>query len=662
MRRSPWELLALPALGLARLLPESGGGLYLRLAAATACLLIPGSLVARALGRPSLSAALGWSLAGLFGASAVVFAVHGSLWLALGLYGAIGVAALPFAFRPREGRSSRGAWIVAGVGALFGIALWHVAGSLDGDALFHLARVRKLDAFGDLHLRTVDEFADGGLHPGYAFPLWHVLLALIARVAGVDPGAVLLREASVLVPVGFVVVLEAGVAVFRTAWAGAAVLLAQVAFVGLAPGHGGAYTALALPATAARQLVVPAAIALFFVFVREPSRTGAASIAAAALGLAVVHPTYALFLAIGLGGYVIARLMLARRELRRGIAGLAALLVPAGAFSLWLWPVVRETASHDPSRAERLRALRHYAGQLDVSSVDKFHLAPEVISRAGAVAVAALLCVPLAGFASRRRWAALVLGGSLVVLVLVLTPWLFTRFSDAVSLSQARRLVGSLPFAFALAGGAAVLARLLRIAVLPVALGAGIAFQLAWPGDFGYVLHGGGPAFAVWVAAAGATLALIVAASLRRSIALDDCGPLAAAAAALFVVPVAVHGFWHWSAARSARSPLTPGVERVLERTVPKGAVVFSDDETSYWVAAAAPVYVAVAPPGHVADTKANRPYGRRRDAQRFFRTGDLAIPRRYRADFVLLRRLRYRISLDLPRVYADRRFALYRS
>jgi hypothetical protein len=99
----------------------------------------------------------------------------------------------------------------------------------------------------------------------------------------------------------------------------------------------------------------------------------------------------------------------------------------------------------------------------------------------------------------------------------------------------------------------------------------------------------------------------------------------------------------------------------VLERTVPKGAVVFSDDETSYWVAAVAPVYVAVAPPGHVADTKANRPYGRRRDAQRFFRTGDLAIPRRYGADFVLLRRLRYKISLDLPRVYADRRFALYR-
>ena len=235
MRRVPWELLALPALVVARLLPETGAGLYARLAAATVCLLVPGSLVARALGRPSVSAAIGWSLTGLFGAAAVMFAVHSSLWLALGLYGAAGVVALPFALRRSGSDPVPGRWIVAGVGVLFGIALWHVAGSLDGDALFHLARIRKLEAFGGLHLRTVDEFRDGGLHPGYAFPLWHVLLALVARLGGVDPAAALLHEASVLVPIAFVVVFEAGVAVFRTAWGGAAVVLAQVALIGSRP-------------------------------------------------------------------------------------------------------------------------------------------------------------------------------------------------------------------------------------------------------------------------------------------------------------------------------------------------------------------------------------------------------------------------------------------
>ena len=71
---------------------------------------------------------------------------------------------------------------------------------------------------------------------------------------------------------------EAGVAVFRTVWAGLAALLAQAALIGLAGGHGGSYTALALPATAARQLLVPAAIALFFLGLRRP---GAAAIATA---------------------------------------------------------------------------------------------------------------------------------------------------------------------------------------------------------------------------------------------------------------------------------------------------------------------------------------------------------------------------------------------
>ena len=52
--RVPPLLLALPLLGFARLLPEYGVGLWLRLAAATLVLLLPGRLVARALGRPGV--------------------------------------------------------------------------------------------------------------------------------------------------------------------------------------------------------------------------------------------------------------------------------------------------------------------------------------------------------------------------------------------------------------------------------------------------------------------------------------------------------------------------------------------------------------------------------------------------------------------------------
>jgi hypothetical protein len=659
--RLPRELVLLPVLAIARVLPDSGLGLYLKLSAATLVVLLPGSLLARALGRPSVSATLAWSLAGIFGAGAVMFVVHGSLDLALGLYVAFGAGGLVALLRRAEWVPRRRPAGVILLGVVLGALLWHVAGTLDGDALFHLARVRKLLAFSDLHLRTLDEFKDGGLHPGYAFPLWHLLLAFVSRLGGVEPGRVLLHEASILSPLAFAAVYESGVAVFRSRAAAFAALLATVALFALGGGHGGSYVFLALPSTTARQLLVPAVIALFFWFVRRPSRSAAATLAASGLGLALVHPTYALYVLIPLAGYVAARAMLARVEVKRGIAGLAALLVPAGAVSLWLLPIVRETASHNPSDAELARSLRHYGDQIVVYSLHSYRIAAELYVRTGAVAVAALVLVPLAAAARRRRWAAFVLGGTVLVAALTLVPPFFTTFSDVVSLSQARRVVGFVPLAFAFAGGAAVLSRRLGGLVLPVALGAGSGLELAWPGDFGGSPAGGGPALATWIGVIGGACALVGATLARPEWGpRDRPGALTALAAALFVLPVAVSGFSHWSARPAARG-LTPGLVRALHRYVPKGSVVFSDDSTAYRIAAAVPVYVNAAPPGHVADTKPNRPFARRNDALSFLASGDLAIPRRYRAQFVVLDLRRRAPHLRLPRLYDDADFALYR-
>ncbi|HEV7132785.1 MAG TPA: hypothetical protein VGN27_03510, partial [Gaiellaceae bacterium] len=174
--RVPPLLLAVPLLGLARLLPGEGVGLWLRLAAATLVLLLPGRLVARALGRQGPSSALVWSCALVAGALAFTFAVHGPLDLTLALVLAAGAVALPFSWRRRarvSPESLRGRGLVALAGIGLGMALWSVEGVIHGDALFHLGRMRKLLDFGSLSLRTVDEFKDGGLHPGYAFPLWH---------------------------------------------------------------------------------------------------------------------------------------------------------------------------------------------------------------------------------------------------------------------------------------------------------------------------------------------------------------------------------------------------------------------------------------------------------------------------------------------------------
>ena len=132
-------------------------------------------------------------------------------------------------------------------------------------------------------------------------------------------------------------------------------------------------------------------------------------------------------------------------------------------------------------------------------------------------------------------------------------------------------------------------------------------------------------------------------------------------AAALFVVPVAVHGLRDWRAPEGRRVPLTPGLVQAVRKDLPERGIVFSDLETSYRIAALAPVYVAAGPPAHVADTEENRPYARREDVLRFLRTGDLSIPRSYGAGWLVIDRERSLLRPALPVLYADDRYLLYR-
>jgi hypothetical protein len=660
-RKIHWALVALAALGLARLLPEHGAGLWLRLAFATLVLLAPGALVARALRQSGPAATLVWSLAATALALGVVFVFHTALWVAFLVLAGVVLAAAPFAVRRLPVLPPVGTVTVMAAGVGFGLLLWHVAGSLQGDGLFHLARVRKLGEFGDLHLRSVVEFHDGGLHQGYAFPLWHGFLALVAKVAGVDPASVVLHGPSVLAPFAFGVAYEAGVRLFNSVAAGFAVLLAQVSLIALAAGHGGSYVFLSLPPTAARQLVVPAVLAVAFAAIADRSQWWYAAVAAGGLSLAFIHVTYAVFLCVPLAGYVIARTLLARREVVRGAAVLGALAAPTLVVALWAHTLARTAASYTPDDVELRRALRHYAGDLDVFSPGRYRVAPDLLSRGGAVAVAALVLVPLALLAARRRFAAYVLGGSVAVLGLVLFSFAFPHVADVVSLSQARRLAGFVPFAFAFAGGLLALSSAAGLLVLPAALGAGIGLQLAYPGDFGYGLREGGPALAAWIALWGGLAALVVGSLLQGRGELRRRA-LAPIAALLFVSPVAVHGFAHWSPrTRDARADLTPGLITALRARVPNRDVVFADLETSYRIAAYVPVYIAASLPYHVADTKENHRYERVRAVRRFFSTGDLAIPRAYRAGWLVLRRPERLRGRTLPPVYRDGSFVLYR-
>ena len=592
-----------------------------------------------------------------------MFAVEGPLWWALVLYAGVGAVALPFAVWQPLRRPSPFAIGVGLAGVGFGIALWSIAGQLDGDALFHLARIRKLEAFDNLTLDSVNEFVGRRAAPRLR----------VSAVARADGGRGLARRRRL-----------GGCSPPRAERARAGGVPRRLRGGRGHPAHGvgrhrraarsrradGARARTAAARTRPSRCLPPRRGTCSR---RRPWRRSSSSsgspgwaagltAAAASLALALVHPTYVIFVAVPLGGYVLARLVLARGELARGAAGLAFVLLPAAAVAAWLAPTVRDTASHNPSAVERARGLAHYPGQVDIFSPDSFRLAPEMLGRPGAVAIAALVVVPLAALASRRRWSAYVLGGSVALLAILLLQDLFTPFSDAVSLSQARRAAGFVPLAVAFAGGAAVLARLISWWALPAALSAGIALELAYPGEFTYTLDEGRAGHRGVDRARGRHGRV----DRRRRARQEREGgrPRAAvrggrrglrpAGGDLRLRPLGCSALRALPAQRrdsssgSSPCPRAPSSSRTTRRATGRRP--------------AAPIYIATARPGHVADTDENRPYERRDDANRFGRTGDLSIPRRYRADFVLVRRDRWpRLDLSRPVVYRDGRYVLYR-
>jgi hypothetical protein len=341
----------------------------------------------------ALAAALAWSLAILFAALVVTFLVAGSLTLTLALVAGITLAV---ALAPGGGGMSRPAreeWmpvaVVAAGGALYGVAVWLAAGPLRGDALFHMARARKLDALPSLDsLRALSEFADGGVHPGYAVPLWHAVLALVARLGGVDVSHVVLGLSAVLTPLALVIAYAAGAALFGNRLGGVATALAQVGVIQLAGENVSSFKLLSLPVAASLILLVPALLALVFAFADSGDRRLLLPLAAAALVLAVVHPTYAVFVLLPLGGFLAARALLARSSedpLRIALA-VGTVCAAAGSFLLWLLPTANDAASYTPGERRRAQELAYYADRLDFSG-DSFRVDPGLLADGGVAVV-----------------------------------------------------------------------------------------------------------------------------------------------------------------------------------------------------------------------------------------------------------------------------------
>ena len=608
----------------AHLLPTTGIGAAIRLAAAALVVLVlPGALITRALGWPdsvgvAAAASVSLSLAVAAVALAAAFLVGGSFTFALLAGGAITLGALGFALVGDDPAFERADLIAAGGLALAVLPVagvfWWVNNLANGDDLFHLARIVKLEELPSLDsLSSVGEFANGGLHPGYAFPLWHGVVAAVAKLAGVSPETAVLHLGQVVAPLTAAIAYGAGRALFSS-WAGGIALAAAQVALWSYDGQAAAFRSVSDPETAGRALVSTAVLALVFAFLQGRGYRLLIPLAAGSLTLAMIHPNYPIYVLILLAGFFLAALVVnrSRPEAVRLGAASAAVAIPAAVFVLALWPVISENVQE--TRDLRAHDVRYYAGDIE-GTTTSLHEAPGAITRKGGLVVVGLLCLPLAAIFARRRWGAYAAGGAVAILVLALTPPLFTRFADAASIAQARRLVDFLPLAAAI-GGAAVLASRGRALAVALAAAAGIALALAYPGEWTFLVHDRGPAWPVWIGLAGAVLGLAVAAVLRP---LSPAPTLwAAAIAVALVLPPLVSALVRLDRTRPDPVALTPGLRSELEK-LPPGVTVFADPAVSYRILAAAPVYVASAPPVHVALNEKNHPVARARDARRFF-------------------------------------------
>jgi hypothetical protein len=271
--------------------------------------------------------------------------------------------------------------------------------------------------------------------------------------------------------------------------------------------------------------------------------------------------------------------------------------------------VATDASAYTPGERQRAQELAYYADRLDFSG-DTFRIDPGLLASGGVAAVAALIAIPLALLAWRTRWAAYVLGGAVPVLTVALVPALFSRFADLVSLSQALRIRHFLPLAFALAGGALLLAGLLRGRVRPE------------------------------IVAPVLVLALVVPTLVVRAAAIE----------------------------RTARpDPLPDALLKALDGRAQPRELVVSDPVTSYRLVAYVPVTILAAPLAHVAQTPSDRPYDRLRELNGFVAADDTERRRlldALGAGWLLVDRAWLRGDLSVPgleEVYDDGRFLLLR-
>ena len=653
------------------LLPNGGPFTAVKLAISTwATLILPGAVILRLLGWPASPAAAltgcaAWSVTALAPGFVLMLATGGGvpvivLWL-LGVVGAglIVGRGKPFAMDVRL--TPTFFWFAAGV-AGFAALMWVGSWNNVGDAVEHIARMRKITEL-DPAAHHLDELGllppDTGLHPGYAFPLWHATGAAVVWLSGIEETVMFRFWPTALIPFVAAAVYSAGRSMFGCRAAGFATCIGYLGAFAFPIGVG-YFSQISYPGYICIFLFWPLIVERTFTYLREGGREPLWTAAAASFAVSAIHPSYSPFMILLIGAFLVARFVMARDrrdDVRRLGLMLGAVTVPFLLFLVWLFPAA------DSSASTVSRAGEHFVTIVNMNG-GQVSMRADWLTRGGPIAIAALVCIPLAAAATRTRAAAFVAGTSAVVILILIVPYFFTPFAHVMSISQGRRFLFYLPFAFALTGGALILARFRWFAVAGALL-LGAWLHHVWPGDFKYMLRDPGPGWLAWVAAAGALVVIGLGATKKLNLRYGNGWALAIVIA--FVLPAAVVGIHGMKQYRPEPNRINDNLIAAVDQYVGRDEVILGLPKTAYRLDAQAPVYIVAAAGGHGGDTVVNHHSERRLDAKTFFDSKDpvelQAILDRWDPQWVLVRK-----DLPYPRefmqqytpLYEDKLFALY--
>ena len=171
---------------------------------------------------------------------------------------------------------------------------------LDGDPYLHLSIVRKAFLGDSLASRALAFTKTSTINPAYAYPVWHVFLAMISKITSLDP---LATWSYVLIPLSAISMLTwywlAKKIFVQKCWAILSLLLFMI--VTFYTGTGYLFTRLVVPDTLSQFIILPLiiAFALEFIFGQTKSKNVLIIVALLSLVSLVIHgPHYFYFLLI----------------------------------------------------------------------------------------------------------------------------------------------------------------------------------------------------------------------------------------------------------------------------------------------------------------------------------------------------------------------------